>query len=115
MDKMAQYSSIFLWNIRKLSRYDYSKFQLNNITRSRVIELGIRKLHDDLTTQYHRSRAGTKLFHRIHTLISQHRQFDILADSGTSTCSAINQDNLHSITIKKLDKSKLFHIAHINA
>ena len=41
--------------------------------------------------------------------------FDILADSGTSTCSAINQDNLHSITIKKLDKSKLFHIAHINA
>ena len=112
---MAQYSSTLLWNIKKLSRYDYSKFQLNNITRSRVIELGIRKLHDDLAKQYCRSRAGTKLFHHIHTLISQHRHFDILADSGTSTCSTINQDNLHSITIKKLDKSKLFHIAHINA
>ena len=114
-DKMAQCSSTLLRNIRKLSRYDYSKFQLNNVTRSRVIELGIRKLHDDLVTQYCRSRAGTKLFHRIHTFVSQHRHFDILADSSTSICSAINQDTLHSITIKKLDKSKLFHIAHINA
>ena len=112
---MAQYSSTLLWNIRKLSWYDYSKFQLNNKTRSRVIELGIRKLHDDLVTQYCMSRAGTKLFHRIHTLVSQHCHFDILADSSTSTCSTINQDNMYSITIKKLDKSKLFHIAHINA
>ena len=38
-DRMAQYSSTLLWNIGKLSWYDYSKFQLNNITRSRVIEL----------------------------------------------------------------------------
>ena len=113
--KMVQYLSTFLWNIRKLSRYDYSKFQLNNVTRSRVIELGIRKLHDDSVTQYRRSRAGTKLFHRIHTLVSQCCHFDILVDSGTSTCSAINQDNLHYTTIKKLDRSKLFHIAHINA
>ena len=114
-DKLAQYSSTLLWNIRKLSRYDYSKFQLNNVTRSRVIKLGIIKLHDDLVTEYCRSRADTKLFHCIHILVSQHHYFGTLADSGTSTCSAINQDNMVSITINKLDKLKLFHIAHINA
>ena len=43
MHIMAQYSSGFLRIIRKISWTDYRNFQLDNITKSRVISLGIRK------------------------------------------------------------------------
>ena len=64
--QMSSYSSTSMRCIRSISRHNYDMFQLNNATHSWIIALGIRKRL--MTTSYRRSRAGTKLFHCIHTI-----------------------------------------------
>ena len=72
-DVMAQYSSGFLWNIRKISQTDYKNFQLNNVTKSKVISLG-----DMETASFWMEKPFVtedpeqdKFFHKIYTLVSQ--------------------------------------------
>ena len=114
-DVMAQYSSGFLWNIRKISQTDYKNFQLDNVTKSRVISLGIRKqpVLDGKTFCYRRSRAGQKFFHKIHTLVSQVCHLSVLLQPHTA-CPGVNHDNLQELHLVKMDKAKFLHLAHIN-
>ena len=112
---MAQYSSGFLSIIRKISWTDYKNFQIDNVTKSRVISLGIRKqlVVDGKTICYRRSRAGHKLFHKIHTLVSQVHHLSVLSQPHT-TCPGVNHENLQELLLVRLDKAKFLHLAHIN-
>ena len=114
-DVMAQYLSGFLWNIRKISQTDFKNFQLDNVTKSRVISLGIQKqpVPDGKTFCYRRSRAGQKLFHKIHTLVLQVCHLSVLLQPHTA-CPGVNHDNLQELHLVKLDKAKFLHLAHIN-
>ena len=115
MHIMAQYSSGFLRIIRKISRTDYRNFQLDNITKSRVISLGIRKhpAPEGKTICYRRSRAGHKLFHKIHTLVLWVHHLSVLSQPHTP-CLGVNHGNLQELKLVRLDKAKFFHLAHIN-
>ena len=112
---MAQYSSGFLRNIRKISQTDYKNFQLDNVTKSKVISLGIWKqpVLDGKTFCYRRSRAGQKFFHKIHTLVLQVHHLSVLSQPHTA-CPGVNHDNLQELHLVKLDKAKFLHLAHIN-
>ena len=48
----------------------YPFFTLNMMTRNNIITLGIRKRGKS----YRRSRAGQRLFHHIHSIVSKHQQ-----------------------------------------
>ena len=112
---MAQYSSGFLRIIRKISQTDYKNFQLDSITRSRVISLGIRKqpAPEGKTICYRRSRAGHKLFHKIHTLVSQVHHLSVLSQPHMP-CLGVNHENLQELKLVRLDRAKFLHLAHIN-
>ena len=60
---MASYTPGFLRGIRLLSHVFYKPFTINVATRLWIITLGISK--QPINKQYHRSRAGRDLFHRI--------------------------------------------------
>ena len=112
---MAQYPSGFLRIISKISQTDYKNFQLDNVTKSRVISLGIRKqpVPDGKTFCYRRSRAGQRLFHKIHTLALQVHHLSVLSQPHMA-CLGVNHDNLQELHLVKLDKAKFLHLAHIN-
>ena len=74
---MASYTSGFLRSIRSLSHVHYQPFTLNVATRSWIIALGIRK--QPTNKQYHRSRAGRDLFHK---MFSIHIKWDQHIDWG---------------------------------
>ena len=106
----AMYSSTFLQLIRQVSHLlqHYSNFQLSQDTRTSIIGLGIRK---QLKEQpYRRSRAGNKLFHRIHSIISSSEKLA----TEKSLISTIDHTNLQPILVSKFT-SKYINFSHINA
>ena len=105
------YSSTFLQLIRQVSHLwqHYSNFQLSQDTRASIIALGIRKQSRE--QPYRRSRAGNRLFHRIHSIISSSRK---LATGKKSLISTIDHTNLKPISVNKFT-SKCINISHINA
>ena len=78
-------------------------------TRASIIALGIRKQPKE--QPYRRSRAGNKLFHRIHSIISSREK---LATEKKSLISTIDHTNLQPIPVSKFT-SKCINISHINA
>ena len=70
---MASYTSGFHRGIRLLSHVFYKPFSINVTTRSWIIALGIRK--QPINKQYHRSRAGRNLFHRISSVQSRQKLY----------------------------------------
>ena len=105
------YSSTFLQSIRQVSHLQqhYSNFQLSQDTRASIIALGIRKQSKE--QPYRRSRAGNRLFHRIHSSISPSRN---LATGKKLLISTIDHTNLQPIQVNKFT-SKWINISHINA
>ena len=63
---MAIYKSGYLRSIRSLSYVYYQPFTINVATKSWIIALGIRK--QPINKQYHSSRAGRGLFHKIFSI-----------------------------------------------
>ena len=104
------YSSTFLQWIRQVSHLPqhYSNFQLSQDTRVSIIALGIRKQPKEQL--YQRSRAGNKLFHRIHSIISSSEK---LATKKKSLISTMDHTNLQPILVNKFT-SKSIKISHIN-
>ena len=67
--KMCNYTSAFLRSIRKTSRTDFSNFQLSHILMSSIVALGLKKQPRD--RPYRMSRAESRLFHYIKTIVSK--------------------------------------------
>ena len=107
----AIYSSPFLQLIKQVSHLPqhYHIFQLSKETMASIIALGIRKRSRE--QPYRRSRAGNKLFHRIHSIISSSKK---LATGKKSLISTIDHTNLQPVPISKFT-SKCINISHINA
>ena len=101
------YSSTFLRLVRQVSHLwqHYSNFQLSQETRTSIIALGIRKQSRE--QPYRRLRAGSKLFYRIHSIISSSRKVATGKKSPvnkfTSKCINISHINARSINNKVLD------------
>ena len=78
------------------------------MTKSRVISLGIRKqpVPEGKTICYIRSRAGHKLFHKIHTLVSRVHHLSVLSQPHTP-CLGVNHGNLQELKLVRLDKAKV--------
>ena len=86
---MAWYNLGFLRSIRLLSHACYKPFTINVATGSWIITLGIRK--QPINKQYHRSRAGRDLFHRICSVYSRQNQ---QSDQGYKEDNHVKLSNL---------------------
>ena len=107
MNTLSTYSSIFMRSVRKLSRQNYDLFKLSNTTHSWIILLGIKKRLR--STGYRRSKAGTKLFHHINSIIKPRVTSDEI-----KSCSKVNPMNLISPEIKN-NRGVSAVFSHINA
>ena len=94
-------------SVRKLSRQNYDLFKLSNTTHSWIISLGIKKRLR--STGYRRSKAGTKLFHHINSIIKPRVTSDEI-----KSCSKVNPMNLISPEIKN-NRGVSAVFSHINA
>ena len=101
---MSTYSSIFMRNIRSISRHSYDLLQLSSATHSWIIALGLRKTKT--VKKYGRSRAGCILFHHIYTWVNQvgHQATNLSTDQNRhqltrTACNAINWLNLKTIDL----------------
>ena len=109
INQMSKYSSIFMRSIRSIYRRNYDLFQLSGTTCSWIIALGIRKRLR--TTCYRRSKAGTKLFHCIHTITTNKPQN---TSDNNQKCNRVHLEYLLAPTINNnRGISALF--SHINA
>ena len=106
---MASYNSGFLRSIRFLSHVYYQPSIINVATRSWIIALGIRK--QPINKQYHRSRAGRDLFHRICSVHSRQNQH---SDQGHKEYHQVKLSNLIRPVISN-DRSINATISVVNA
>ena len=108
INQMSTYSSIFMRSIRSISRHNYDLFQLSGTTHSWIIALGIRNRLK--TTCYRRSKAGTKLFHCIHTITTNKPQN---TSDNNQKCNQVHLENLLVPTINN-NRGVLALFSHIN-
>ena len=88
------YSSNDLKKIGNLARTksNYSAFSLETSTRSWIIALGIRSQ----PRKYRQSRGGKKLFHRIHTIVSNNHD----TQTRITNRNAFNNENIMKYNAK---------------
>ena len=103
------YSSNDLKKIGNLARTksNYSAFSLETSTTSWIIALGIRSHH----RKYRQSRGGKKLFHRIHTVVSNNHD----TQTRITDRNAFNNENIIKIqckTVQLLPTNKEQHNIH---
>ena len=101
------YDSDELHRIHTLSRENYNLLFLQQIIRSWIICLGIRKQLID--RPYRRSRAGRNMFKKIHTIVIDH----LIRSQTAQVCL----ENLAHIASSSRQKSSGRHLmlSHINA
>ena len=107
--KTITYSSNNLKKIGNLARTksSYSAFSLETSTRSWIIALGIRSQ----PRKYRQSRGGKKLFHRIHTIVSNNSD----TQTRITDRNAFNNENIIEIqckTVQPLPANKEQHNIH---
>ena len=100
--------------LRQIGKQIRTNFEITNIPtpiRSWIIALGIRRQLKD--TPYRRSRAGDKLFHKIHAWVVN-RTLTVKRDHENS----IKYENLRrikTITSAMIPKADMLKLLHINA
>ena len=107
-----KYTTNLLHNVGKLARIlsNFDKFQLNQLIRSNIIYLGIKR--QPLNKTIRRSRAGTRLFHRIRTMIGNRSECVSVHNSvGPRSTNLIP---LNTATAHQHESSKSYKISHIN-
>ena len=100
------YSSNVLRAIRTRAKTEHALFNLLHDCRRKIILLGIWK--QPIDHPYRRSRAGTKLFHKINSIISNH-----IPQSKPK--SSICGKNLIFIGYNGSSKTNNLNFSHINA
>ena len=105
------YSSMTL---RLISKHIRTSFEVTNIltpTRSWIITLGIRRQAKD--TPYIRSRAGDKLFHKIHSQMVN-RALIVSRDHDYSIKSE-NLIRIKTTALAMIPKQHMLKLSHISA
>ena len=107
-----KYTTNFLHNVGMLARIpsNFDKFHLNQLIRSNIIDLGIKR--QPLNKTIGRSRAGTRLFHRIRTVIGNRSECVSVHNSVGPRSS--NLIPLNTATAYQRESSKSHKIFHIN-
>ena len=100
------YSSILLPTIRTIEKTEYELFNLLHDCRMKIILLGIWK--KPIHHPYRRSRAGTKMFHNINSIICN-------CISHSKPKSSICDKNLIFIGYNEPSKTTNLNSSHINA
>ena len=98
------YSTRFLMTIGSLAKQNFNNFYIPQLTRARIIALGIRKQHKP----YRRSRAGQNLFYHIQQRIT-FRQENRMDTSRKQNLSLMRE------IPKSLNKHQMINISHVNA
>ena len=96
------YTQDFLRNIQKESRdpCNYPSFNLNQLTRSWIISLGIKK--QPRHTPYRHSMRGRNLFNMIYNIISKHCKWQKVPSHGSKPKQL---NTLQAITFTQIQKS----------
>ena len=105
------YSISFLHSIRKLTHVSHANFTIQREVRSRIIDLGIRKQPGEQQL-YRRSRAGCKLFSKIHAITSKK-----FSNTKAMTTTGINLENLQYPFIRlipPITRANVLTISHVN-
>ena len=100
------YSNNVLKAIITRAKTEHASFNLLHDCRRKIILLGIQK--QPIDHPYRRSRAGTKLFHNINLIISNH-----IPQSKPK--SSICGENLIFIGYNGSSKTNNLNLSHINA
>ena len=106
-----KYTTIFLHNVGKLARIpsNFDKFHLNLLIRSNLINLGIK--NQPINKTIRRSRAGTRLFHRIRTVIGN--RSECVSVHNSVGPRSINLIPLNTATTHQCESSKfLQNLSH---
>ena len=107
-----KYTTNFPCNVGMLTRIpsNFDKFHLNQLIRRNIINLGIKR--QPLNKTIRRSRAGTRLFHRIRTVIVNRSECVSMHNSvgpRYTNLTPLNTDTAH-----QHESSKSYKISHIN-
>ena len=105
------YSISFLCSIRKLSHVSYANFMIQREVRSRIMDLAIKKQPGEWQL-YRRSRAGHKLFSKIHAITSKK-----FSNTKAMITTGINLENLQYPSIRlipPIPRANVLTISHVN-
>ena len=108
-----KYTTYFLCNVGKIARIpsNFDKFHLNQLIRSNMTNLGIKR--QPLNKTIRRPRAGTRLFHRIRTeIVNRSECVSVHNSVGPRSTNLIP---LNAATAHQCESSKSHKISHINA
>ena len=100
--------------LRQIGKHIRTSFQITNIPtpiRSWIIALGIRRQLKD--TPYRRSRAGDKLFHKIHAWVVTRTL--IVERHHKNSIKYENLTRIKTITSAMILKKHMLKLSHINA
>ena len=103
--KMLRYTTTFLQSLG--NKNNVNLYHLNRAVRTWTIAIGIRKRPNP----YRRSKAGQKLFHRIHSIFNRGLQ-----NNNNTNKVQIRPAGLYLVPVNiTTDTTRLFCISHINA